>query len=79
MATPVVVTVKVAEVALAGIVTEVGTIAAPLLLARVTIVALSLALSLIFTVPMEVFPPTTEVGLTVIETNKLSTTVRTAV
>jgi hypothetical protein len=66
-------------VALAGIVTEAGTLAALLLHESVTIVVLSLALSLIFTVPIEVFPPSSEVGLSVIDTNKLSTTVSSAV
>jgi hypothetical protein len=65
-ATPKVVTVKVADVLPAGTVTLFGTVAAAvLLLERVTTEPPVGAATLSRTVPVELFPPTTEVGLNV--------------
>jgi hypothetical protein len=64
--TGVVVIVKVAELAPAATVTLVGTVATPvLLLLRVTTIPPSGAGPLMFTVPVAVSPPVTEVGFSV--------------
>jgi len=63
-ATAVVVIVKVAVVAPAATVTEAGTVAEPELLVRATVRPPVGAALVMVTVPVEEFPPTTEVGLT---------------
>jgi hypothetical protein len=68
VATPDVVTVNVVELLPAGTVTEVGTVAAAvLLLCRVTTAPPLGAAAVKVTVPVELFPPTTDVGLMLIE------------
>ena len=67
LATGIVVTVKVALVALAATVTLAGTVAAGLLLVRVTSAPPAGAGTLRVTAPVEGLPPTTLVGLTVTE------------
>src|SRR5271165_4366901 len=80
VATGLVVTVKVAVVAFAATVTLAGTwAAAVLLLDRVTTAPLAGAGPFSVTVPVEVFPPTTEVGFRVTELSTAAVTVRVAV
>jgi len=79
LATGLVVTVNVAEVAFAGTVTLAGTwAAATLLLARVTTAPPVGAALLSVTVPVEEVPPTTEVGLNVTVLTPLANTLRAA-
>jgi hypothetical protein len=75
-----VVTVKVAVVALAGIVTLAGTCAAAvLLLDNVTTASVAGAGPLSVTVPVDEVPPITEAGLTVTDVKVAAVTVRLAV
>ena len=63
VATALVVTVKLAEVAPDGTVTDAGTVAAALLLERVTTKPAVGAALVMVTVPVDETPPTTVVGL----------------
>jgi len=78
-ATAVVFTVKVAVVEPAATVTEAGRVADAKLLLRVTVRPPDGAALVIVTVPVEGFPPTTEVGLRVTEDVVGAVTVKTAV
>ena len=77
VATGLVLTVKVAVVALAATITLAGTRAAPVsLLDSVTVAPPTGAGPFSLTVPVDGFPPTTELGLRLIEFNVATTTVK---
>jgi len=79
-ATGLVATVKVAVVALAATVTLAGTRAAPVLLPdSVTIAPPAGAGPFSVTVPVDEFPPTTELGLPLMELNVAAVTVNVVV
>jgi hypothetical protein len=78
--TAAVVTAKVAVVLPAATVTEAGTVAAAvLLLDKVTVAPLVGAAAANVTVPVDVVPPVTEVGLKLSELKEIGATVRVAV
>ena len=80
LATGLVLTVKVAEVALAGTVTLAGTCAAALLLLDSVTTAPPVGAGMFsVTVPVEEVPPTTEVGFRATELTPFAITVRPAV
>lgn len=79
LATGIVVTVNVAVVAFAATVTLSGTIAAGLLLVRVTTAPPAGAAALSVTVPVDGLPPLTEVGRTLTELRAADLTVNVAV